>query len=306
MKHSLKITLILLGMFLAAQLIGLAVIHAYSPQITQVTSETGELVNVTIYNLPYGTNPPVGITPEISIISIVIAFFIAVLVILLLMKINAEFFLRLWFFFVVTIALGVAVNSVLLGFPNSSIIALVVALPFAFLKVFKRNMLVHNVTELLIYPGIAAIFVPLLSVWAIVLLLILISIYDMYAVWHSGIMQKMAKYQIQKVRVFAGFFVPYISAKDSALLKKLSPAKLKNKKVKVSVGILGGGDVVFPMILAGVVLNVLGLIPALIVTAGATLGLAFLFYISEKGKFYPAMPFISAGCLLALGIAYLL
>lgn len=80
----------------------------------------------------------------------------------------------------------------------------------------------------------------------------------------------------------------------------------KNKKIKLHVAMLGGGDVVFPMILSGVILNSIGLVPALIIAIGATVGLASLFYISEKGKFYPAMPFISAGCLLALGIIYLI
>lgn len=306
MKHSIKITLILLAMFIAAQLIGLAVTNAYTPKIIEQATATGEVQNITIYNLPYGTNPPAGITPQISIISIIIAFFVAVFLILLLMRINAEFFLRLWFFFVVVIALGITINAALRGFVNSSLIALAIALPLAFVKIFRRNILVHNATELLVYPGIAAIFIPLFNVWTVVILLILISVYDIYAVWHSGIMQKMAKYQIQKVRVFAGFLVPYLSSKDSKMLAGLKKSQLKNKKVKVNVGILGGGDVVFPIILAGVVFHALGLVPALIISAGATLGLAFLFYISEKGKFYPAMPFISAGCFIALALAYLL
>jgi len=76
--------------------------------------------------------------------------------------------------------------------------------------------------------------------------------------------------------------------------------------MKVNIALLGGGDVVFPIILAGVVLHTWGLIPALIISIGATIALGLLFYYSEKGKFYPAMPFISAGCFIALGIAYLI
>ena len=164
-----------------------------------------------------------------------------------------------------------------------------------------------NITELFIYPGIASIFVPLLNIWTVVLLLILISIYDIYAVWHAGFMQKMAQYQIKKLKFFTGFFVPYLGKKQRDLIKgAASNSKLKNKKIKVNVAILGGGDVVFPIILAGVVLNSLGLIQAIIISIGATIALAWLFYISEKGKFYPAMPFISIGCLIALGLALLI
>ena len=296
-------------MFFVAQLIGLLVINSYAPQTKQVTNEQGELVNITTYNLPFGTDPPEDISPKTSLLSIIIAIFIAVSLMFILMKYKAELFLRLWFFFVVTLALAITINAALLHFFIPPYISLIIALPFSFLKIFKRNIIIHNITELLIYPGIAAIFVPLLNVWTIILLLILISVYDMYAVWHSGIMQKMAKYQIQQLRIFSGFFVPYLGKKESELVKKFKNSNsksMKNKKIKVSVAILGGGDVVFPIILAGVVLRALGPIQALIISIGATLALALLFYYSEKGKFYPAMPFISTGCFIALVVAYLI
>jgi len=202
--------------------------------------------------------------------------------------------------------LGIAINSVLQGVKYGSLIAVIIALPLAIYKVFKRNILVHNITEILIYPGIAVIIAPLLNLWTVVVLLVLISIYDIYAVWHAKFMQKMATYQIQKVRVFSGFFIPYVRKEDKALIAKLKKSKNKNKKVKVSVAILGGGDVVFPIILAGVVLMAFGFLAALIIAIGATIALAGLFYYSEKGRFYPAMPFISSGCLIALGIVFLL
>ena len=249
--------------------------------------------------------------PKTSLLSIVIALVIAISILLLLMKLRAEMFLRIWFFIVVILALGVSINAFLINVPESSIIALAIAIPLAIFKVFKRNLIVHNLTELLIYPGIAAIFVPLLSIWTIVLLLLLISVYDMWAVWHSGIMQKMAKFQIEKVKAFGGFFIPYISKEQRILIKNAKTQKqkqnlIKAKKIKIPIAILGGGDVVFPLILAGVVLFTLGIIHAIIISLGATLSLAYLFYISKKGKFYPAMPFITIGVLIALGIVYLI
>ena len=72
------------------------------------------------------------------------------------------------------------------------------------------------------------------------------------------------------------------------------------------MAILGGGDVVFPIILAGVVLFTLGLIQAILISIGATIALATLFFFSQKGKFYPAMPFITAGLLAGIGAAYLI
>jgi len=298
MKHNLKITAILLAMFLITQFIGLYVVNHYS------TSEKG---------LPYGMETP-KIEKESDFYSIfpslIVAFVIAIFLLIFLSKFKAEFILKLWFFVVIIIALGIALNAPLSFFKYSSLIALLIAVPLAWEKIYGRNLLVHNATELLVYPGIASVFVPILNVWTIIILLILISIYDIWAVWHSGIMQKMAKYQIQKLNVFSGFFIPYASKKVREQIKNmkktLSKKQLEKKRVKVNVAILGGGDVIFPIITAGVMLRTFGLVSALFVIAGATLGLTYLFFFAEKRKFYPAMPFISAGIFAGMILYWLI
>jgi len=310
MKHNIKITTLLLLMFLVTQLIGLTILSIYSPKIIQTTDEEGRELNITTYNLPFGMDPPQNTDPGVNLISIIIAITIAVTIILILMKFRAELFLRIWFFVVIIIALGISLNAFILSLPYSSLIALAIAIPLAVIKVFKRDILIHNLTELLIYPGIAAIFVPLFNIWTVVLLLILISVYDMYAVWKAGFMQKMARYQIEKVRVFNGFFIPSINKKTRELMNKIKLTKdkssLKQRGIKIPIAILGGGDIVFPLILAGVVLAHLGILSALIISAGATLALGGLLLFSDPKKVYPAMPFITSGCLIALGIVYLL
>jgi len=290
-------------MFIITQFIGLYVVDFYSP----IKIVDGITQNVSAPNLPYGLQ-----TPEIETDAeyftlfpfIIMAFVIAILIMFFLSKFDIAFILKLWFFVVVAIALGISLNVVLTKFQSASIIAFIIALPLAYIKIYKQNFLVHNATELLIYPGIAAVFVPLLNIWTIIALLILISVYDMWAVWHSGFMQKMAKYQIKKLNVFSGFFVPYTSKKIKAKIKKmkatLSKKQLKKKSIKVNVAILGGGDIIFPIITAGVILKTLGFYHSLFVLAGATLGLSYLFFLAEKKKFYPAMPFITVGILAGM------
>ncbi|MEK6859130.1 MAG: presenilin family intramembrane aspartyl protease [Nanoarchaeota archaeon] len=307
MKYQWKITSILITMFLVAQIIGLYVAHVYTPESVQVLNQTsGELENKTVYAIPYGMAPPEDIEPASSVTSILIALAIAVCLMLVLMRLKAEIFLRGWFFLVVIIGIALALNAFFYGLPYASLVSLIIATPLAYLKIFKRNMYAHNGTELLIYPGIASVFIPLLSIPSAIILLVLISAYDMYAVWHVGFMQKMARYQIETLRLFSGFFIPYLGKKERIALQRAKTAGNKNKKVPVHIAILGGGDIVFPIIIAGLVLQAWGLVPALIVTLGATLGLTFLFYISKKGKFYPAMPFISVGCFIGLAIAYII
>ncbi len=287
MKHKLIIILVLLGMFLATQFIGLYVVNHYSQN-----------------TLPYGMEPPEDVDPVSIFPSIIIAFVIAIALFFLLSKFKIEFVLKIWFFVVIVLALGLSINSFLPRLQYVSIIALAIALPFALIKIFKRNILVHNATELLIYPGIASVFVPILNIWTMIALLVLISAYDMWAVWHSGIMQKMAKYQINTLKIFSGFFIPYISKKQRQLIKNFKrtfkKTELKNKKIKINVAILGGGDVIFPIISAGVMLKTLGIWPAIFVILGAALGLSYLLFFSEKKKFYPAMPFITAGIFLGM------
>jgi presenilin-like A22 family membrane protease len=305
MKKNLKITAILLMMFLVTQFIGLYVVNHYS----SIKVVDGKQTNVSSPDLPLGLEPP-AITSEKDytnfFYSILFAFVLAVSLFFLLRKFNVGFVIKLWFFIVVVIALTVSISSFFPEFNYKIFLILIFALFLTYLKIYKRNIIIHNSTELLIYPGIAAVFVPIINLFWIIVILILISIYDMWAVWHSGIMQKMAKYQINTLNLFPGFFIPYVSKRTKERLMKLSKSKLKNKKVKANVAILGGGDIVFPIITAGVMLKTLGLIPALFVIFGAALGLTYLFFFAEKKKFYPAMPFITAGIFLAMILSWII
>jgi presenilin-like A22 family membrane protease len=304
MKHNVKITAILVTMFFLTQLIGLFIITNYSDNVS----------------LPYGMQPPEDINPETSFISIFFSFIIAIGFFILLTKIKAENFIRLWFFTVTIIALGLSLNILLfkLDIWYPSFLALVIAVPLAYIKIFKRDIIVHNLTELLVYPGIASVLIPLLNLFWTIVLLLAISLYDIWAVWHTSFMQKMAKFQIDNLKIFTGFFIPYAGKKDKMKIKEIKEkykqksekfleAKFKNAKIKVSLAILGGGDIVFPIITAGVMYNTFNsLISAGIITLFATLSLLTLFVLARKGRFYPAMPFLTIGMYLGMILNWLL
>ena len=206
---------------------------------------------------------------------------------------------KLWFLVAVVFSLTIAWGTFV-----GKTIGLILALAAGIWKIFKPNFWVHNLTELFIYGGLAVVFVPLFNVFSAVILLIIISAYDAYAVWKSKHMIKMAKSQT-KAKIFAGLLIPYKLGRQVS--KKAAKKKnLKLKKVKVRTAVLGGGDIGFPLIFAGVMLKELGLWQSLLIPIGAVLGLGFLLWNGKKDKFYPAMPFISAGCFLALGIVYLI
>jgi len=108
MKHNLRITFILLFMFLITQFIGIYVVSNYSP----VKLVDNEIIDVESPNLPFGLETPELEEDEFSyaFVSIVIAFIIAISFLFFLSKFKIEFFIKAWFFLVVIIALVISFN----------------------------------------------------------------------------------------------------------------------------------------------------------------------------------------------------
>lgn len=279
MKHTLKITLILVALFFLTQLFGLGIISEYiNVEKTLEEKETvkdGVIIKEQVIvekqvwdNLPYDVERP-KFEGSGSYIAIIISILIATFIALLLIRYEAIILWKIWFFSSVWFTLSIAFNAFIL-----QSVAVLLAFALAYLKTFKPNFIMHNFTELFIYGGLAVIFVPVLNLSSILILLFLISIYDMYAVWKSKHMIKMAKFQT-KLKLFAGLLIPYD----------------KNK-----TAILGGGDLGFPLLFTGVIFKTQGL-ESLFVILFTTIALLLLLLKSEKGKYYPAMPFLSIGCL---------
>ncbi len=293
MKHPPSVVALLLSLFLSANFIGLFVLNSYVDKAA--TLETGVM---SYRELPFGIQRP-DVAPDQSYIFIGIAILIGTALLLLIMKFRKFGLWKLWYFLSVFVTLAVALAAFL-----PVVMAWLLSLASALWKVFRPNFIIHNLTELFIYSGLAVIFVPIMNLFSAVILLLLISAYDMYAVWKSGHMVKMAKFQAAS-RLFAGLAVPksFKGAEKSTAQNLQGKSALSNEG---GVAILGGGDIGFPLLFAGVVMSQFGFSKALIIPVFASLGLAFLFAISRKGKFYPAMPFVSAGCFIGYGILALL
>ncbi len=295
MKHSVKITLILVAIFVLTQLLGVSLITKY----IHVTEQDGE---VTIIH----PDTTLGEAAEVenkstSYIPLVIAIIIGTVLILLLARFKAGRYWKFWFFLAVWLTMSVSFGVLI-----NKYIALALACLLAIMKVWRKNVFVHNITEIFVYPGIVLIVLPILNVFSAFILLLLISAYDAYAVWKSKHMITLAKFQ-KKEGLFAGLSIPYH-------LPKKSPKK--TKLVKSKSALLGGGDIAFPLLFIGTVIEHLivvkhlakssALLYSLIMIATTTVALVLLFMFSKKDKFYPAMPFITAGCLVGYGIILLL
>ncbi|MBI5797323.1 hypothetical protein HZA98_00280 [Candidatus Woesearchaeota archaeon] len=248
--------------------------------LTQVIGLVVTTHYFSVSELPLHVERPV-ISPGTSYLYVFVVLLAATAIALLLLRFRLFLLWRFWFllsiFFTLVISLSVFV---------SEYAALALALILALWRIFKPNPFVHNFSELFIYGALAAIFVPLFTLLSISILLLLISGYDYIAVRKTTHMVKMAKSQ-GEAKVFAGLLIPY----------------------KKNVALLGGGDMGFPLMFAGVVMVHFGLglldWRTYIVPVSAGLLLLALFVKGEKKKFYPAMPYLSLGCFLGLGILLL-
>jgi presenilin-like A22 family membrane protease len=300
MKHQPYVVIFLLSLFLLAQFIGLFVLDNYVDK--EVTAATGV---VTYRELPAGIERP-DIAPNYSFVFISIAILIGTGILLLIMKFRSFNLWKLWYFLAVTLSLAIAWAAFI---PQA--VAGFAAFVAAVLKVFRPNFIIHNLTELFIYSGLAAIFVPIMNVFSASVLLLLISAYDMYAVWKSKHMISMAKFQTAS-NLFAGLAIPKSLppvSKTTAAIKNKKISRIETTKkimAEEKVAIIGGGDIGFPLLFAGVVMAQVGFQKSFIIPIFATLGLAVLFMLSRKGKFYPAMPFVTAGCFIGYGFLRLL
>jgi len=302
MKHHWKITSFLLLLFICAQLIGLKVVSSYVD--TQATREQGILV---WKNLPAIAGVQVerpDIAPQYSVIYITLAILLGTILILAIIRFKQVLLWKLWFFAAMTTCLHIALAAFL-----PTLLAFLLALIFATFKVFKPNLILHNISELFVYGGLAAIFVPILNIPFAFLLLIILSLYDMYAVWHSKHMITLATFQTNK-GIFAGLLIPYQNGKPIAPTRiattKTTPKLAKTKPLGIRTAVLGGGDIGFPLLFSGTVLIAHGFPSALLTTLGATLSLFTLLLLGQKNKFYPAMPFLTLGCALGFLLTYLL
>jgi len=333
MKHTLKITLLLILIFLITQVIGLSITNKYIDH--KKTAISGK---VAFEALPFNLERP-EIKESTSYIWIISAVILGTLLLLILIKFKKFGLWKLWFFLAVFFTMAIAFAA----FINNAIAA-ILAFILALIKIYKPTTITQNLTEIFIYGGLAAIFVPVINLFAAFMLLILISIYDIIAVTQTKHMIKLAKFQTKskifaafmllilisiydiiavtqtkhmiklakfqtKSKIFAGLLIPY--GKTGKITPKEKGITL-GKESRVAV--LGGGDIGFPLLFAGVVMKglmlnnteLIGFLKTLIIPVFVSLALLYLLVKGKKDKFYPAMPYLTAGCVIGYLVILLL
>lgn len=297
-KHNITVTTLLVALFVITQLVGLGLI-AHSMEVS--VDKTGTIA-VSYPDTAIGERPDTQ--GASSFLLLVIGVGVGTLLLLLLIKFRQVMVWKAWYFLAVTMTLAVALGAVVTVW-----IAGMLAFVLAAWKIFRPNVIIHNLTEVFVYAGIALLISPLLNVFWMSALLIAFALYDLYAVFKSKHMVAMAQFQTDS-KLFAGVMIPYGKPRKAA--PKQATQTTTNTQARSAI--LGGGDLALPLIFSGVVLHWLveqgvGVGAAfgytLLVVFGATAALAGLFVYAKKGKFYPAMPPIALGCFVGLALVWL-
>lgn len=305
MKHPLTPTVLIILFFLLAQISGLALLAAdITTQTDEVTGETTVEYSETI------GGPRPDTTGGTSFIFLAVGVTIGTIILLILAKLQLQKIWKVWYFLAVWVAMAIAIGAVL-----PAIIAYIATFILTAWKIFKPNLFVHNISEVLVYTGIAFLLVPIFDVFWASMLLIAIAIYDAIAVWKSKHMISLANFQTES-KLFAGLQIPYNHAPPPITKpqKTTSEKTTKKKKTKTHSAILGGGDIAFPLLYTGAILQMLvttgytsleAFLLSLIITAAAAASLVVLFTLAKKDRFYPAMPILSTGCFVGYAILLL-
>jgi len=260
----------------------------------------GLIVGLKYFNLQIIEPLPV----KESIPTFLITFVIATAFLLVLIRfLKGNLFFKAMFALLIIIGVDITLGAFIFE-PLAIILAVVVLAA----RIAKPNILTHNFAMFLAIAGIGAQLGLLLTPLAVVALLIILSVYDYYAVFKSKHMVKLFKGMMEKGAAMA-IVLPQSTRDLRAEMGAVKSEKLKKytKKDKRKFFMLGTGDVAFPIVFAVSALQH-SLQSAMFVVAGSLFGILLIHYIINKKKYeaLPALPPIALTTIIAFGVSLLL
>ncbi|MFH8120233.1 MAG: presenilin family intramembrane aspartyl protease [Candidatus Aenigmatarchaeota archaeon] len=273
---SQKIIILFVISQLIALFVGIFLIANFSffqnISITEKPSEPLEAFNIIFY-----------IIIGAIILIIVLKFSIIRDILILILEFFASIFSSFIVFFVFLIYFGVS---------HADLISIFLSISLYVLKFY--SLTAKNLLAILAAAGVGSIIGFSLDPFPVIVLLFLVSIYDIIAVWFTRHMVDFAKYFSKKRTIFT------VSSVGMGEVEKLIEGKKKLVK-KVIAMELGSGDIVLPASLAVSSVKFGDIIFPIFVIIGATIGLYLVIKRAERErKVYPAMPSIAIFSIFSL------
>jgi len=245
-------------------------------------------------------------SPQISI-ELPLAYFFTVVVLLgviLFIVPISRLKIALKIMFTVLFSWGIFIA---LGLSLPTLVSAVIAVTGGSIWFFRPRIWLHNLLLLIALVSVGVVFGFLLSPWAAMSLMLVLSVYDFLAV-RFGYMLWLAD-KLSQSEVLPAFIIPKQISRWNLDLNKAGFKKLfEDSSSERELSILGGGDIGFPLLLIVSVFFTYGFGSSLIVAAFSWLGLISAYWIQLvflKGKPMPALPPISLASLIGFLIVYL-
>jgi len=224
----------------------------------------------------------------------IIMFIIATAILLIILK----YFKRPWIIkglFYLAIFEGLLIFTIAyFGAPNFLLVLIIILL----LWLIYKNVLIHDAIIIMSTSAIAVIFGLNIYPSTAVIILILLAVYDFWAVYKTKHMVRMFR-GLAEAKVHLALIIPQTFQGLFQKIKNVSPT--------TEFMFLGTGDIVIPAILVVSALKISAL-SSLITGLGAILGFILLYAIfvtQEKREPMPGLPPIILGTLLGYLISFL-
>lgn len=185
-------------------------------------------------------------------------------------------------------------------------VAVVVALVGGLMWFFKPKIWLHNLLLILTLVSSAVVFGAIIVPWSVLLLLLVISVYDVLAV-RFGYMLWLAR-KLSQSESLPAFVIPKRISGWNLELKETEIRRLiEDKAAEREFSILGGGDIGFPLLLIVSVFFAYDFTGSVIVAVFSLVGLGLAYWVQQaylKGKPLPALAPISLGSFVGFLIVH--
>ncbi|MFC2068741.1 presenilin family intramembrane aspartyl protease [Chloroflexota bacterium] len=240
---------------------------------------------------------PPQITAELPLLYFFGATVIIGLILFLMPQRVLRLLLKLLFTFLFTWGIFIA-----LGLSLPVFVAGIVAVAVSSFYLIIPKIWLHNLLMVVALASMATVFGILFVPWTIILLMLVISVYDVLVV-RFGYMMWMVK-RLSVSEVLPAFIIPMTKPGWNLSLRAVN---LFDEEKEKEFSILGGGDIAFPLLLIVSVFFTSGFFGSIVVALFALLGLGAAYWVQQKqfkGKPTPALPPIALLSIVGFLVVY--
>ncbi len=227
---------------------------------------------------------------------------VATALMLLLLKFRKNSLIKIWFNTAIFLTIFVFFSTVFNVF-----YALITTLMLFVIRHFTRDISLRNIIDIFAFAGAGALFGTMIGFIPALIFLFLLAIYDFVSVFITGHMIDLAKGGLDTETFMGIIYADKTPSKDKKIVEK-DEETAKFKKKDKGISIVGGGDVIAPMIFSVSLLKSFPVYTSLMASFGSMLGLIVLMNYKSNKEFLPAIPTIAGfsvlGFLLSLPLVY--